>query len=112
MQAAIGEYMREASMAGVLLTGEGVHGSAQGARVEQENGAVRVIDGPFAEAKELIAGYWLVQFKTKEECIEWAKRVPFKEGEIEIRQLFELEEFTQGPAIEHHRQLQDTIKKA
>src|SRR5881396_2335812 len=64
-----------------------------------------VIDGPFTEAKELIAGYWLIQAKSREEAVEWAKRVPFVDGEIEIRQLFELEDFTPSPAIDKHRQI-------
>src|SRR5512145_337363 len=106
------KYNEQLVKAGAMLDGAGLHPSREGVRVNFDTGKPRVIDGPFAETKELIAGYWLVQFKTRQECIEWAKRVPFKEGEIEIRQLFELEEFTQGPAIEHHRQLQDAIRKA
>ena len=73
-QAAIGEYMREAAMAGVLLAGEGVHGSSSGARVEVDGGAVRVIDGPFAEAKELIAGFAILEVDSLEEAVEHARR--------------------------------------
>jgi len=106
------KYNEELVKAGAMLDGAGLHPSRQGVRINFDTGKPRVIDGPFAETKELIAGYWLVQFRTKEECIEWARRAPFKEGEIEIRQLFELEDFTPGPAIEHHRKLQDAIKNA
>ena len=104
------KYNEELVKAGAMLDGAGLHPSREGVRINFDTGKPRVIDGPFAETKELIAGYWLVQFRTKEECIAWARRVPFKEGEIEIRQLFELEEFTPGPAIEHHRKLHDAIK--
>ena len=105
------KYNEELVKAGAMLDGAGLHASREGVRINFDTGKPRVIDGPFAETKELIAGYWLVQFKSKEECYAWARRAPFKEGEIEIRQLFELDEFTQGPAIEHHRQLQDAIKE-
>jgi hypothetical protein len=104
------KYNEELVKAGAMLDGAGLHPSRDGVRITFDGGKPRVIDGPFAESKELIAGYWLVQFKTRQECIEWAKRVPFTEGEIEIRQLFELDEFAQGPAIEHHRKLQETIR--
>ena len=97
--------------AGVMLAGDGLQASSKGARVKFDGSKRTVVDGPFAETKELIAGYWIVQVKSKEEAIEWVKRVPFQEGEVEIRQVFELEDFAQGPAIEHHRRLQDEIKK-
>ena len=97
--------------AGVMLAGDGLQSSSKGARVKFDGSKRTVVDGPFAETKELIAGYWIVQVKSKEEAIEWVKRVPFQEGEVEIRQVFELEDFAQGPAIEHHRRLQDEIKK-
>jgi hypothetical protein len=71
-----------------------------------------VIDGPFAETKELIAGFWLIQARSKEEAIEWAKRVPFEEGEIEIRQVFELEDFGSSEAVDHHIQLREQIATA
>ena len=70
-----------------------------------------MIDGPFTEAKELIAGFWLIQVKTKEEAIEWTKRVPFEESEIEVRQVFELEDFGPSEAVEHHAQLREQIAK-
>jgi len=110
--AEMAKYNEQLVKAGAMLDGAGLHPSREGVRINFDTSTPRVIDGPFAETKELIAGYWLVQFKTRDECIQWAKRAPFKGGEIEIRRLFELEEFTQGPAIEHHKKLQDTIKRA
>lgn len=93
--AAMGKYNEELVKAGVLLAGEGLHPSSKGARVRFSGGKTTVIDGPFTEAKELIAGFWLIQVKSKEEAIEWVKRVPNpedQEGEIEIRQVFEVED--------------------
>jgi hypothetical protein len=92
------KYNEELAKAGVLLDLSGLQPSSRGARVKFSGPKVTVIDGPYAEAKELIAGYWLIQVKSREEAIEWAKRVPNpqgegQEGEIEIRQLFELEDF-------------------
>ena len=96
-QAAIGEYMKEAAMSGVLLSGEGVQSSSKGARIEVNEGKVRVIDGPFAEAKELIAGFWIWQVNSMEEAVEWARRcpqpMPGEDGELEIRPVFEAEDF-------------------
>lgn len=89
----MGKYNEELVKAGVMLAGEGLQPSAKGARV-RFNGAKRtVIDGPFSETKELVAGFWLWQVKSKEEAIEWLKRAPFQEGEVEIRQVFETEDF-------------------
>jgi hypothetical protein len=89
----MGKFNEELVKAGVMLAGEGLQPSAKGARV-CFNGAKRtVIDGPFAETKELVAGFWLWQVKSKEEAIEWLKRAPFREGEVEIRQVFETEDF-------------------
>lgn len=79
----------------MLLAAEGLHASSKGARVRFSGAKPTVTDGPFTESKELIAGFWLIQANSKEEAIEWAKRVPFEEGEIEIRQVFEAEDF--GP---------------
>lgn len=91
--AEMGKYNDELVKAGVLLAGEGLQASSRGARVKFSGGKPRVTDGPFAEAKELIAGYWMIQVKSREEAIEWARRVPFQDGEIEIRQVFELSDF-------------------
>jgi hypothetical protein len=93
----MGKYNEELVKAGVLLAGEGLHPSSKGARVRFSGSKRTVIDGPFAEAKELIAGFWLIQVKSKEEAIEWVKRapnpMPGTESEIEIRQVFEAEDF-------------------
>ena len=91
------QYNEELVNAGVMLAGEGLHPSTKGVRVRFSGGKPSVIDGPFAETKELIAGFWLWQVRSMEEAIEWVKRCPSPagatEGEIEIRQVFELEEF-------------------
>lgn len=91
----MGKYNEELVKAGVMLAGEGLQASSKGARVRFDDGGKRtVIDGPFAEAKELIAGFWLWQVRSKEEAIEWLKRAPFAGGaEVEIRQVFEAEDF-------------------
>jgi hypothetical protein len=96
----MGKFNEELVKAGVLLAGEGLHPSSKGARVKFSGGTRSVTDGPFAETKELIAGFWLWQVKSKEEAIEWVKRCPNPTGaeaEIEIRQVFEPEDF--GPAL-------------
>ena len=96
----MGKFNEELIKAGVMLAGDGLHPSSKGVRVQFSGNKRTVIDGPFAETKELIAGYWVWQVNSKEEAIEWVKRCPNpagddKEGEIEIRQLFEAEDF--GP---------------
>ena len=94
MLTAMGKYNEELAKAGVMLAGEGLHPSSKGARVRFSGSKRTVIDGPFAETKELIAGFWLWQVKSKEEAIEWLKRAPFDGGtEIELRQVFEAEDF-------------------
>jgi hypothetical protein len=92
--AAMNEYNEELVKAGVMLAGEGITPSSRGKRVEF-NGPTerRVIDGPFTETKELIAGYWLWEVKTIDEAVEWLKRAPFQEGTVEIRPVFEEEDF-------------------
>lgn len=90
----MGAYNEELVKAGVMLAGEGLHPSSKGARIRFDDGGTTVIDGPFAETKELVAGFWLFQVKSKEEAIEWVRRAPFGGGEeIEIRQVFETEDF-------------------
>jgi hypothetical protein len=95
--AAMGKYMEEMVKAGVMLGGEGLQPSAKGARVKFSRGKPAVIDGPFTEAKELVAGYCLIQVKSRDEAIDWVKRWPALDGdgevEIEIRQVFEAEDF-------------------
>ena len=92
----MGKYNEELVKAGVMLAGEGLHPSSRGARVKFSGSKRTVVDGPFSEAKELVAGFWLFQVKSKEEAIEWVKRCPNPTGgesEIEIRQVFEAEDF-------------------
>jgi hypothetical protein len=98
--AEMGKYNEELVNAGVMLAGEGLQPSSKGARVKFSGAERTVIDGPFVETKELIAGFWIIQVASKEEAIEWAKRCPNptgEEGEIELRQVFELEDF--GPEL-------------
>src|SRR5215470_11169067 len=83
------KYNEQLVKAGVMLAGEGLHPSSRGARVRFDGAKQTVIDGPFTETKELVAGFWLWQVKSREEAIEWLKRAPFQEGEVEIRQVFE-----------------------
>ena len=92
----MGKFNEELVKAGVMLAGEGLHPSSKGARVRFSGDKRTVIDGPFAETKELIAGFWMLQVKSKDEAIEWVKRCPNpmdEESEIEIRQVFEAEDF-------------------
>jgi hypothetical protein len=102
--AAMGRYNDELIKAGVLLAGEGLLESARGARVKFNDGVPTVIDGPFAEAKELVAGFWLIDVKSKEEAIEWVKRVPCTEGvesAIEIRQVYEADDLIAAVSTNH-----------
>ncbi|MGH9899175.1 MAG: YciI family protein [Pyrinomonadaceae bacterium] len=89
----MGKYNEELVKAGVMLAAEGLQASSKGARVKFSGGNKTVIDGPFAETKELIAGYWMWQVKSLKEAIEWLKRAPFENTEVEIRQVFEAEDF-------------------
>jgi hypothetical protein len=89
----MGNFNEELVKAGVMQAGEGLHPSSKGARVKFSGGQTSVIDGPFAETKELVAGYWLWQVKSKEEAIDWLRRAPFEDTEVEIRQIFEAEDF-------------------
>lgn len=95
------KYNEELVKAGVLLAGEGLHPSSQGARVRFDGKERTVTDGPFAETKELIAGFWIFDVKSKEEAIEWARRAPMRDGEeLEIRRVYEAEDF--GDALPEH----------
>jgi hypothetical protein len=106
----MGKYNEALVKAGVMLAGEGIQASSKGARVRFEGKKRTVIDGPFAETKELVAGFWLWQVKSKAEAIEWLKRAPFQEGEVEIRQVFENEDF--GDALTPEvRELEDRVRK-
>jgi hypothetical protein len=106
----MGKFNEELVKAGVMLAGEGLQATSKGARVKFDGKKRTVIDGPFAETKELVAGFWVWQVKSKAEAIEWLKRAPFKEGEVEIRQVFENEDF--GDALTPEvRDLEDRVRK-
>ena len=106
----MGRFNEELVKAGVMLAGEGLQASSKGARVRFEGKKRTVIDGPFAETKELVAGFWIWQVKSKQEAIEWLKRAPFREGEVEIRQVFENEDF--GDALTPEvRELEDRVRQ-
>ena len=106
----MGKFNEELVKAGVMLAGDGLHPSSKGARVRFSGGKRTVIDGPFAEAKELVAGFWLWHVKSKEEAIEWLKRAPFDETEVEIRQLFEAADF--GPEFTPELREQEELQRA
>ena len=111
---AMAKFNEEMVKAGVMLDGNGLHPSSKGARIRFSGSKRAVVDGPFAETKELVAGYWIIQVKSKEEAIEWMKRCPNphnEDSEIEIRQLFELDDFGESDAVEHHRKLGDEMAK-
>jgi len=109
----MGKFNEELAKAGVMLAGEGLHASSKGARVRFEGPKKRtVIDGPFAETKELVAGFWLWQVKSMDEAIEWLKRSPFQEGEVEIRQVFETEDFGENLTPELRKQEREVGKRA
>ena len=100
---AMGKFNEELVNAGVMLAGEGLHPSSKGARIRYDGASRTVIDGPFSETKELVAGFWLIQVKSKEEAIEWMKRCPNPmevPSEIEIRQVFEMEDFGEAATPE------------
>lgn len=108
--AEMAKYHEELQKAGVLLDASGLQSSSKGWRIKYSGGKRSVIDGPFTEAKELIAGYTLIQVKSREEALEWTRRFPNpavdgKEGEIEVRQLFELEDFGPSEAVERFREM-------
>jgi hypothetical protein len=114
--AAMTKYNEEMAKAGILLDLAGLQPSSKGARIKFAGGRPTVVEWLFAEPRELIAGYWLIQVKSKEEAIDWAKRCPppfgaAAEGEIELRQLFELEDFGPCPAIEDARKLESELAK-
>ena len=108
--AAMGKYNEELVKAGVLVDLSGLQPTSKGARVKFSGGKTTVIDGPFAETKELIGGYWIIQVKSKEEAIEWAKRIPVQpseeEREIEVRQFYEFTDFLPGKAVQQARELE------
>ena len=107
----MGKYNEELAKAGIMLAGEGLHSSAKGARIRFNGKQRTVIDGPFAETKELVAGFWILQAKSRDEVIEWVKRAPFDGGtELEIRQIAEAEDF--GPEFTPElREQEDRIRE-
>jgi len=107
----MGKYNEQLVKAGVMLAGEGLHASKDGARVRFEGKKRTVIDGPFAETKELIAGFWLWQCKSRDEAIEWLKRAPFDGGtEVEIRQVFETAEFAEKDPTGEIRRREEELR--
>jgi len=109
LMAEMAAYHEELAKAGVLLDANGLQPSSKGLRVKYSGGKRTVIDGPFTETKEVIAGYTIIQVKSREEALEWAKRMPNpadgKDGEIELRQMFELEDFGASEAVDRFREL-------
>jgi hypothetical protein len=116
MLSAMGKYNEELMKAGVLVDLAGLQASSKGARIKFSGGKRTVIDGPFTETKELIAGYWIIQVKSREEAIEWAKRAPAphegQECEIEVRQFFELDDFGPGEGTDRARELGKQLEKS
>ena len=112
---AMGKYNEELMKAGVLLDLAGLQPSSKGARIKFSGSKRSIIDGPFAETKELIAGYWIIQVKSRDEAMEWAKRAPApheaQECEIEIRQFFELDDFAPSEAVDRARKLGKQLEK-
>jgi len=108
--AAMAKYNEELVNAGILVDLAGLQSSAKGFRVRFAGGKPAVIDGPFAETRELVAGYWIINVKSRQEAVEWAKRVPAPHGpseacEIEVRQFFEMEDFAPSEAVDHHKEV-------
>jgi hypothetical protein len=110
MIATMSKFNEELLKAGVLVDLSGLQPTSKGFRVKFSGGKRTIVDGPFAESKELIAGYWVINVKSREEALEWAKKVPAPqehgEGELEVRQFFELEDFAPSPAVDHARELE------
>ena len=101
--AAMGKYNEELIGAGILLGAEGLQASSKGAKIKYTGGQTTVIDGPFAEARELIAGFWLLQVKSRDEAIAWARRAPMQDGEeLEVRQVFDASDFPPDSVTEEH----------
>jgi hypothetical protein len=107
----MGKFNDQLIKSGIMLAGEGLHSSAKGKRVKFEGSKRTVIDGPFAEAKELVAGFWILQVKSEEELLEWVKRIPFKEGEVEVRKVFEPEDFAPAVKTEAGKKVLEDEKK-
>ena len=108
---AMGKFNEQMIQAGIMLAGEGLQPSSKGTRVRFSGGKRTVIDGPFAETKELVAGFWLWQVKSKAEAIEWLKRAPFEDAEVEIRQLFETADFAPSDPSGEIRKKEEELRK-
>jgi hypothetical protein len=109
--AEMGKFNEELVKAGVLLAGEGLHPSSKGYRVRFDGSERAVVDGPFAETRELLAGFWLIQVKSPEEAVEWVKRIPFKEGEVEIRRVFDAEDFAPSDPTGELREAEQRLRQ-
>jgi len=112
--AEMGKFNEELVKAGVMLSGEGLHPSIRGKRVRFEGSKSTVVDGPFAETKELVAGFWIWQVKSMDEAVEWIRRAPFRDGEVELRQVFESEDFGEELTPElraHEAKLRSEIER-
>ena len=111
--AEMGKFNEEMAKAGLLVSGEGLRPSSKGTRVSFGAGKPSVVDGPFAETKELIGGFWILQAKTHEEVVEWMRRCPLDHGEVEIRQLAEMADFAPsdptGKLMENERKLRESL---
>jgi len=101
--AAMGRYNQQLIDAGILLAAEGLQATSKGARVSFKGGKTSVVDGPFTEAKELIAGFWVIDVKSKDEALAWAQRIPFQDGEVEVRKVFEFSDLPSDVVSEDHR---------
>jgi hypothetical protein len=113
----MGKFNEDLVNAGVMLAGEGLHPTSKGKKVRFDGRKRTVVDGPFAEAKEIVAGYWLWQVKNMDEALEWIKRSPFQEGEVELRPVFETEDFAASDPTgeiraQEHRMREQTEAKA
>lgn len=107
----MGRYNEELVKAGVMLAGEGLHPSSNATRVRFSEGKPSTLDGPFTETKELVAGFWMIQVKSREEAVEWARRVPFVNGEVEIRKVFETEDFAPSDPTGEHRAAEHRLRE-
>jgi len=111
---AMATYHEELQKAGILRDASGLHPSSKGWRIQYRGDTRTVVDGPFAETKELIAGYTMIETRTREEALEWSRRFPnphLNDGDIEVRQLFELEDFEPSPAIDRFREMEAANEK-
>ena len=111
--AAMGRFNEELIGSGILLTAEGLQASSKGAKIKFEGGKTTVVDGPFAEAKELIAGFWLIQVKSRDEALAWARKAPMQDGdELELRQVFDASDFAPDTVSEEHLEKEKAWREA